>query len=80
MANKTLIQQHIAVYPGVQQGRPCIKDTRTPVYVILEALALGMSAAEIQKEYGPITKEAIQACILFAAQLANEQESPLLSA
>ncbi len=72
--NKELLEKHISVHPDVQHGRPCIKGTRIPAYVILEALAYGMDFEAVKKEFAPITTEEIQACILFAALLADEQE------
>jgi len=70
--NKLL--QHISVDPEIQHGKPCIKGTRIPVYVIIEALALGMTTDEIKREYGPLTDDDIRACLYYAASLANEQE------
>ncbi len=72
--NKELLRKHILVNPDIQHGKPCIKGTRTPAYVILEALAMGMDFEDIKKEFSPITDKDIQACILFAALLADEQE------
>lgn len=74
MFNRKLIEKHISVDPVIQHGRPCIKRTRIPVYVILEALATGMDIRTIKKEFAPITTEDIQACIMYGAILADEQE------
>ena len=68
------ILQYISVTPNIQHGKPCIKGTRTPVHVILEALATGMDFNSVLKEFAPLTPEAIQACIYYAALLADEQE------
>ena len=68
------ILKYISVDPNIQHGKPCLKNTRTPVYVILEALATGMDSNQILKEFAPVTPEAIQACIYYAALLTNEQE------
>ena len=73
--NKLL--ERISVDPDIQHGNPCIKGTRTPVYVILEALSLGLSLEKIKSEYPPLTDEDIRACLLFAALLAKEQEVPI---
>lgn len=70
----------IVVNPTIQHGKSCLKDTRTPVYVVLEALAHGLSIAEIQREYPPLTSEDVLACLEYAALLADEQETvPQLS-
>lgn len=74
MFDKEIITKHIDVNPEIQHGRPCIKGTRIPVYVILEALATGMNFAEVKREFSPVTDEDIRACIFFAALLADEQE------
>jgi len=65
--------ERIVVDPNIQHGKPCIKNTRTPVYVVLEGLALGMTPEELKNEY-LITDEDLKACITFAAMLANEEE------
>ncbi len=68
------LRDRIVVSPTIQHGKPCIKGTRTPVYVVLEALASGLSAAEVCREYPPLTNGDIQACLEYAAALADEQE------
>ncbi len=73
--NKLL--SRITVDPEIQHGNPCIKGTRTPVYVVLEALSLGTTPEEIKAEYPPLTDEDVKACLLFAALLAKEEEIPL---
>ena len=65
---------HIAVDQNIQHGKPCIKGTRTPAYVVLEAFASGMSRDEIKREYGPLSDDDIQACLYYAALLDDEQE------
>jgi len=73
MTKKEFLER-ITINPNIQNGKPCIKSTRTPVYVILEALALGMTPKEICREYPPLTPEDVQACIYYGALLADEQE------
>ena len=73
--NKLL--ERISVDPNIQHGRPCVQKTRTPVHIILEAIAIGMDFEEVKAEYPPLTDKDIRACILFAALLAKEEEMPL---
>ncbi|MBI4309079.1 MAG: DUF433 domain-containing protein [Candidatus Omnitrophica bacterium] len=68
------ISQYITVDPAIQHGKPCIIGTRTPVHIILEALATGMKVEDILREFAPISREAVQACIFYAAMLADEHE------
>jgi len=77
MDNIDKLLKRITVDPTIHHGIPCIKGTRTPVYVILEALSLGLTPEEIKSEYPPLTDEDIKACLLFAALLAKEEEVPL---
>lgn len=78
MKNGNLLER-VVTNPNIQHGKPCIKGTRTPIYVILEALSLGMTPDEIKAEYPPLTDEDIKAALVFAALLANEEEMPLTS-
>lgn len=64
----------LTINSDVQHGKPCIKGTRTPAYIVLENLAMGLSIEEIKAEYPPLTTQDIQACIAFAAMLAKEEE------
>lgn len=74
MINKKLMEKRISVDPRIQHGRPCVRKTRIPVHIILEALATRMDVKTIKKEFAPITTEDIQACIMYGAILADEQE------
>lgn len=74
---KINILERISVNPEICHGKPCIKGTRIPVYVILDSLASGMSYNEIKNEYPPLTDEDIKASLQFAVSLANEEEFEL---
>jgi uncharacterized protein (DUF433 family) len=43
--------ERISSDPQICHGKPCIKGTRIPVFVLLDALAAGMSHREIIEEY-----------------------------
>ena len=66
--------KRITTNPHIHHGNPCIKNTRTPVYIILEALALGASREEVKADFPPLTDEDINACLMFASLLAKEEE------
>ncbi|MEO0108910.1 MAG: DUF433 domain-containing protein [candidate division WOR-3 bacterium] len=59
--------------PLICSGKPCLKGTRIPVHIILDLLAAGETYAGIKKAYPDITEEDIQACIGYAAMLAEEE-------
>lgn len=75
-ADKKLLKK-ISVKSNICHGKPCIKGTRIPLFVILDAIAAGMSYKEIIQEYPPITEEGIRAAVYYASLLAQEQETPL---
>lgn len=52
MANDDLLDR-VTVDPAVCHGQPCIRGTRVPITVILDALAAGMTVEEIIEHYPP---------------------------
>ncbi len=48
-------------------GQPCVKGTRVLVTVLLDALAAGLSAAEIVRRYPSITEEDVRAAAPYGA-------------
>lgn len=62
----------IAVDPKVCFGKPCIKNTRIWVSLILDYLAAGETIEEILKAYPHIKKEDILACIAYGAAMSRE--------
>jgi uncharacterized protein (DUF433 family) len=60
------MNDRIVIDPKICHGKPVIRSTRTPVKVILDALAGGDSFETLQKEYD-ITADDIRACIAFAS-------------
>jgi uncharacterized protein (DUF433 family) len=66
-------RDHITVDPGICHGQACVRGTRIPASVVLDNLAAGLSAEEIVKSYPTLTREAIQASVAYAAELARER-------
>lgn len=63
----------VTVDPAVCHGQPCIRGTRIMVTAILDALAEGLTPAEIVAEYPPLAPEDVQAAITYAAKLVREE-------
>lgn len=64
---------HIESIPEKLYGKPVIVNTRIPVDLILEKLAIGDTIDDLVDAYPKITKEDIAACLLFAADsIKNE--------
>lgn len=77
MKDQELLER-ITVNPKVMVGKPVIRGTRLTVEYILNLLAHGATVTEIISEYKELTKEDIQACILFATKsLENTTFMPL---
>ncbi len=63
----------IVVDPRVLGGKPVIRGTRIPVYLILELLANGWSVDDILREYPHLTREDVLAAIRYAAKVLREE-------
>jgi uncharacterized protein (DUF433 family) len=66
-------QARIVSDPRICSGKPCLKGTRIPAHIILDLLAAGEDYAGIRKAYPDVADEDIQACIGYAAMLAEEE-------
>jgi len=76
---KDSIQDRIYINPAIHFGKPCIKNTRIPIYAILELIAADISFDEIITKYYPdITKQDIGACIDYATALVKDEEIHLV--
>lgn len=60
--------ERITIDPKVMVGKPVINGTRLTVNFILNLLAHGATTRDILQEYQGLTKEDIQACLLFASR------------
>lgn len=72
--NDEQLLQRIVVDPKVMTGKPVIRGTRLTVDYILNCLAHGGTEGEILAEYESLTKEDIQACLLFATKALNDTD------
>ena len=63
----------ITVDPDILVGKPVIRGTRIPVYLIVEFIANGMTTKDILKEYPRLKEEDIKAALLYASKLAESE-------
>ncbi len=63
--------EHISSDLEICHGKPCIKGTRIPVYLIVSLVGEGVSIEEIIKDYPSLTEEDISAAIKYAARLCE---------
>jgi uncharacterized protein (DUF433 family) len=63
----------LEIRSDVMMGKPCIKGTRIPVYLVLQKLAAGETSEQLMQAYPQIAHEHLQACLMYAASLAGEE-------
>jgi uncharacterized protein (DUF433 family) len=73
MTDQELLQR-VVLDPKGMVGKPVVRGTRLTVEHILNLLAHGASDAEILGEYEHVTKEDIQACLLFASRSLGNRD------
>jgi uncharacterized protein (DUF433 family) len=69
----------IVIDPKIMRGKPVIRGTRIPVYVILNLLAEGYDYKKIMKKYPDLKKEVILAAVKFAAKAMEFRELELVN-
>jgi len=57
--------------PQILHGKPCIRGTRIPVYLIVSLVAEGESYEKILADYPSLHPEDITAALRYAARLAQ---------
>lgn len=66
-----MMHERIIIDPKILGGKPVIKGTRIPVYVIVNHVAAGYTVEKILEEYPPLTGEDVKAALEFAARLTE---------
>lgn len=69
--------ERISIDSKICHGQACIKGTRIHVHRIICMLASGDKPEEIIDDYPSLIAEDIQACLEYAASLAEEQLGPV---
>ena len=67
----------ISIDPRICHGQACVKGTRIPVHQIVHMLANGDTVEDLLAEYPSLSREDIMACLEYAAELAEEQVTPI---
>ncbi len=68
----------IVIDSEVLSGKPVIKGTRIPVYLIIELLGNDVTEEEILSEYPTLKKEDIKAALLYASKCIENEETIFL--
>jgi len=68
------MNQQIEVNPQTLVGKPVIKGTRIPVYLILNLVAHGYDFERVIQAYPELTKEDIKAALEYAEKITKYEE------
>lgn len=69
------MEERIEINPEILVGKPVIKGTRIPVYLILDLIAAGHTTKDIIKEYPKLTEKDIKAALEYAASILKREET-----
>jgi uncharacterized protein (DUF433 family) len=68
---ETNLLERITIDPNICHGKPCIRELRYPVELILELLSSGMTIEEILSDYDDLERDDILAVLTFATRLTQ---------
>ena len=68
------VMDGISVNPDVLAGKPVIKGTRIPVYLILQLLENGKSIQEIVSDYPSLSVQDVRNAIRYAELVLKREE------
>ncbi|HEV8198837.1 MAG TPA: DUF433 domain-containing protein [Candidatus Polarisedimenticolia bacterium] len=74
---KDALLDRLSSDPKVLGGQVCVRGTRIPVTLILDALAAGETIEDLLRGYPTLNREDIQAALAYGARLAHERILPL---
>jgi len=69
--------ERISIDPKICHGQACVKGTRIPVHQIVRMLANGDTTEDLLAQYPSLAREDVMACLDYAAELAEEQVTPI---
>ena len=70
----TKLFERISSEPDICHGKPCIKGTRIPVYLIVSLISEGEDTGAIIQDYPSVTPDDIKAALKYAAKLCEYEE------
>jgi uncharacterized protein (DUF433 family) len=72
--NHQTTNERIVIDPAVLLGKPIIRGTRVPVYLIVGLVEAGQTPEQIVDDYPDLTIEDVEAAVAYAAQEAARTE------
>ena len=67
------LPERIKLDPEIMMGKPCVRGTRIPVYVLLQKMAAGETETDLLQAYPQLTKPDLIAVLEYAARAAAEE-------
>jgi len=74
---KDALLERLNADPAVLGGLVCVKGTRIPVTLILDALAAGETIEDLLRGYPALSRDDVYAALAYGAKLAHERVLPL---
>lgn len=71
------VMDRVVIDPEVLVGKPVIKGTRIPIYLILEFLGCGLTEKEVLKEYPTIKGRRHQSGASLRFKMHGKNEDPV---
>lgn len=68
MLTDTQITARVTRNPQILRGKPIIRGTRVPVYLVVDFVNNGVTPTQIVEDYPDLTLEDVDAALAFAAQ------------
>jgi uncharacterized protein (DUF433 family) len=74
---KDALLERLNADPAILGGMVCVRGTRIPVTLILDALAAGETIEELLRGYPILSRDDVYAALAYGAKLAHERVLPL---
>jgi uncharacterized protein (DUF433 family) len=68
------LNERIVTDPAVLLGKPVVRGTRVPVYLIVGLIEAGQSPEQIVDDYPDLTIEDVEAAVAYAAEERHRTE------
>ncbi|MGA1199808.1 MAG: DUF433 domain-containing protein [Candidatus Latescibacterota bacterium] len=78
MEQKNDLLKRITINHEICHGKPCIRNLRYPVEMLLELLSSDMSIQDILDDYEDLEREDLLAAMAFGAQLSRVKRMQLV--
>lgn len=67
------LKERITLDPKILTGKPTIRGTRIAVEFVIDLLAGGWTIEQILQEYNHLTREDIQACLMYVSDMLHAE-------